>query len=288
MLRERVRRWLRVPGVIAWIALFGALSALHAAEVEAQTLLTGRVLEDRSEEPIAGADVRLFDSRGRVRVRTTADDSGVFRMRIQLDRAERFHFEAGRIGYESATTPRFVVYPSESVHTEIRLLVDAVLLTPLTVVARRSIRAAPGVESFRFRLERGIGGHFLTRADIEEKKPFYLSDLLATVPGVRLGPSLGGGGRMVYITRASPREGGCPPQIFLDGRLMNARTLQQLPGQALGVTGYRTDAGARIDDYVTVGSVEGVEVYLGLSSVPPEFYTPDARCGVIAIWTRIN
>ena len=288
MLRERAHRLLGVWRMIGRAIPFGFLPILPALGAEAQTLLTGRVLEDGSEAALAEVDVRLFDNKGRLRARSVTDDLGVFQLRINLNHAEPFHFEAGRIGYRTATTPRFLVYPSESVHTEIRLLVHAVLLTPLTVVARQSLRPAPGVESFRFRLERGIGGHFITRYDIEEHKPFYLSDLLATVPGVRLGPSMGGGGRMVYINRASPREGGCPPQIFLDGRLMNARTLQQLPGQAPGVTGYRTDPGTRIDEFITIGSVEGVEVYLGLSSLPPEFYTPDARCGVIAIWTRTN
>ena len=42
----------------------------------------------------------------------------------------------------------------------------------------------------------------------------------------------------------------------------------------------------RIDEVISPGSVEGIEVYRGLSTVPAEFLNPDAECGVIAIWTR--
>jgi hypothetical protein len=271
-------------GTLSGVLLVVALCALPST-VGAQTVLTGQVLEDRSEEVIPGAEIRLIDGVGRIRARTVSGEDGSFQVRINLQRVDRFRFEAQRMGYEAVTTPRFVVHPYEAVHTEIRLLVDAVLLTPLTVVTRRSL-TAPGIESFRFRAERGMGGHFITRADIEEQRAFHLSDLLAAAPGVRLGPSMGAGGRMVYINRAAPREGGCPPQLFIDGRHVNARTLQPTQGRGQGVTGYRTDLGLRIDEYVTLQSVEGIEVYRGLATIPPEFYTPDARCGVIAIWTR--
>jgi hypothetical protein len=271
-----------VRGALLALALF-ALPSLAGG----QTTLTGQILEDRSEEVIPGAEIRLLDAGGRIRARTVSGQDGTFQVRLNVQRPERFRFEARRLGYESVTTPRFQVNPSEAVHTEIRLLVDAVLLTPLTVVARQSL-AAPGVESFHFRAHRGLGGHFITRSDIEDHKPFYLSDLLATVPGVRLGPSMGAGGRMVYMNRAAPREGGCPPQLFIDGRHVNSRTLQPIQGRGQGVTGYRTDPGIRIDEYVTLQSIEGVEVYRGLATMPPEFYTPDARCGVIAVWTRTH
>jgi outer membrane receptor for ferrienterochelin and colicin len=66
-------------------------------------------------------------------------------------------------------------------------------------------------------------------------------------------------------------------QIFVDGFLVNRRMV--------GVNGNRP-SDFRIDDVVSPASVEGIEVYRGLSTVPPEFLNPDAVCGVIAIWTR--
>ena len=69
----------------------------------------------------------------------------------------------------------------------------------------------------------------------------------------------------------------CTTQIFVDGFLVNRRTGY---GQ-----GYRPED-IRIDDVVTPASIEGIEIFRGLSTVPAEFLSPDADCGVIAIWTR--
>jgi hypothetical protein len=250
--------------------------------------VSGVVLEDGSEVPIGSAEIHLLDTVGRIRARTTASEEGFFLLEFRPAHEAWYRLRAQRIGYSSATSPRFRIAPSERVDTEIRLLVDAVLVTPLTVTGRRRTIGHPGLEAFQFRASRGVGGHFITRDDIAERRPFYLSDMLSSVPGVRLGPSQGGGGRMVFFSRANPREGGCAPQIFLDGRLMNQRILTQVSGARAGTTSYRTDTGIRIDEFVSVMSVEGVEVYPGMASIPPEFYTPDARCGVIAIWTRIH
>jgi hypothetical protein len=51
----------------------------------------------------------------------------------------------------------------------------------------------------------------------------------------------------------------------------------------------RAPAGAdapTIDDVVTPNVTEGIEVYRGVATVPPEILSPDAMCGVVAIWTR--
>ena len=41
-----------------------------------------------------------------------------------------------------------------------------------------------------------------------------------------------------------------------------------------------------VDELVQPMDVEVIEVFRGLGSIPPEFLTPQARCGVIAIWTK--
>jgi hypothetical protein len=65
---------------------------------------------------------------------------------------------------------------------------------------------------------------------------------------------------------ASARLGPCPVKVMLDG------------------TEFRWGA-TTIDD-IPVHDVWGVEVFRGLADLPIEFAAPDARCGVIAIWTR--
>ena len=63
----------------------------------------------------------------------------------------------------------------------------------------------------------------------------------------------------------------------MDGFLINRREASVLGARPMDY---------RIDDMVLPSSVEGIEIYRGLSTVPPEFLNPDAECGVIAIWTR--
>jgi hypothetical protein len=277
----------RVRAAAFAILVAGGLFGAPAAQ--AQTEIIGRVLEDGSEQAVAGAEILLIDAFDRVRARTLSDEAGEFRFRLGLWRAGAFRLRASRIGFASVRTGEFAAAPDEVVATEIRLKHDAILLAPLTVVARRNKRTDPVTESFHHRMARATSGHFISRQQIEQARPFNLSDLLATVPGVRLGPSMGAGGRMVYMARALPREGGCPPQVFVDGRLMNGRVLTDVGTSQRGnrVMGFRTDPGVRIDEFISIQSVEGVEIYSGISGVPAELYTPDARCGVIGIWTRI-
>jgi len=39
-------------------------------------------------------------------------------------------------------------------------------------------------------------------------------------------------------------------------------------------------------DTVSAADVEAIEIFKGLASVPAEFLNTQARCGVIAIWTK--
>jgi hypothetical protein len=75
------------------------------------------------------------------------------------------------------------------------------------------------------------------------------------------------------VTFGRAAGNGCATQIFVDGFLVNR-------GGPGGVNDIR------LDDVVSPGSVEGIEIYRGLSTVPAEFLNADAACGVIAVWTR--
>jgi hypothetical protein len=44
--------------------------------------------------------------------------------------------------------------------------------------------------------------------------------------------------------------------------------------------------GVPLDDLATPTILEGIEIYRGASTIPPEFISPESRCGVIALWTR--
>lgn len=72
-----------------------------------------------------------------------------------------------------------------------------------------------------------------------------------------------GGGTTINLRGAS-----CPPLVFVDG--------------------FPASAGVVDLDMFDLATVEGIEVYSGMATVPPEFVTGrgQERCGVVAIWSR--
>ncbi len=115
---------------------------------------------------------------------------------------------------------------------------------------------------FEHRKSRGGGGAFVTRAEIQQRNPRMLSDMLRNVPGIVLGPTAFGDARASMARSTGSRR--CPIQYFVDGQ------------QTIGFN---------IDD-VPPRDVEGLEVYKGASAVPGEYNRGSAMCGVILIWTR--
>jgi hypothetical protein len=234
-----------------------------ATPTAAQVRLFGRVVDERSASPIAEAHVTLLDERGRRMAVRTVDHTGEFEFFVK--RHGRYFLHASRLGYRENTSPALALGEHSLLSVELRLDAEAVLLAPLEVMARARSRTSPVLANFESRLKNGLGT-FVTRQEIDRLRPARLTDVLVTLPGVHLeGGGAGGHNRVVHMSRAV----NCAAQVFLDGFLMN-----RLPGAV------------SIDDIVTPGSVEGIEVYRGSASIPAEFLTPNARCGVVAIWTR--
>ena len=242
--------------------------ASHPAD--AQVLLHGRVLDDLSGQSLVGARVLLLNRYRKVIGYATTDRDGAFRFERRTSGV--FRLEAKAIGYHEAITPLvWMTMDRDSARLEIRLTRHAVLLAPLEIVAMSPPRRSAVLENVEHRVSKGFGYH-LTREDIEERRPMHLSDILVTVPGVYAEQQRpGSGGRNVYMRRALPGfRDGCPVQVFVDGILATRGD----------------DWGGTIDDLVSPLDVEAIEVFRGLGSIPPEFLTREARCGVIAIWTR--
>lgn len=134
-------------------------------------------------------------------------------------------------------------------------------LNSLRVTARREPYDGR-LEGFRTRSEAKRGGHFITRARIEQTGNRNMLDAFRGVPGVRVG-TYGRGGRAVRF-----RSNGCAPLVFVDGFAASA---------------------AEFDfDSIDLNMVEGIELYMSSSSVPPELLGPRGleQCGVVAIWSR--
>ena len=248
------------------LALFSSMPAAGQVRVE------GRVIDDLTTTPIPGAEVHVLSRDGSVLRRTTANDMGIFTFEVR--RASAVRIRASSLGYESATTPILYFGEREFFRVEVRLDPDAILLAPLEVIAWSERPENAIMEGFYRRQETGLGT-FITREEFEERRPSLVTDILREVPGLEVAGSGTGTRPVVRIPRAGNRD--CTTQIFVDGFLLN--------GRRIGGDGYRP-MDFRIDDAVSPLSVEGIEIYKGLGTVPAEFLNPDAICGVIAIWTK--
>lgn len=265
----RSHPWKLVWALRGLSSLVLALVMIPPSTVSAQSV-RGRLLDEETGDPIPGATATLLaGAEGDVVVRGALTDSiGEFFFRG--GREGRFRLQAGRIGYQSVTSPAFDLVAPDTLVVELRMSVEAIPLAPLTVISERpplvlSIRLAEGGFAERRDLygREGLGsGHFLVESDWEKRGPSRISAILTEVPGVRM---VGGNIRLRTVTSFDPR--GCEPNFYLDGNRF------RLQGQS-------------IDDLLSAWSISAIEVYPGMSK-PPQFMDLGAHpCGAIVLWTR--
>lgn len=101
-------------------------------------------------------------------------------------------------------------------------------------------------------------GYFLTRDDIERREPRYTSDLLRMIPGLRVSRD-----PVASSGSVSMRGRDCHVDYYVDG--------MRTPGLN--------------PDNIPAWDIEGIEIYRGISEVPPTFRYPET-CAAIVIWTR--
>lgn len=246
-------------------------STVAAQNTPADGTIVGRVVDERTETGLPGAEVEFLDDNRRVRARTVTDDDGsfaLFRLPPGL-----FRLRVKQLGYAETTTPPWWVQVGEVLSVVVRLQPDAILLAPLEVTGLSRPLRVPVLEGFYRRMGSSVGGVFFNRQEIEARNPARITDLLLDVPGVRLQQASGRAGQLMVVSfaRAPLGRGGgtCPVQVFVDG-ILASRGAGAVP----------------LDELASPNALEGIEIYRGLSSVPAEFVTPDARCGVVALWTR--
>lgn len=233
----------------------------------ADGMVRGVVLDDRTGAAVVAATVDLLDEVGRIRARAVTDGEGAFVL-ARLAPGP-FRLRVRSVGYEEVISPRWWIETGEVLTVRLRVDVSAIPLAPLEVVARAR-SASPVLDRFYERMARGLSGVFLDREAIEARNPMRITDLLADIPGLTFqGVADAGDPRRDLVVAFSRAPGACPAQVYVDGVAAN-RGRTTVP----------------LDALASPGVLEGIEVYRGLSGVPPEFLSPEARCGVIALWTR--
>jgi len=222
----------------------------------AQTI-SGRVLDDSTSRPIAGAEVVLRDSLENTVTLEVTDFEGRFTIRVAPG---RYAFEVLRVGYQPIYTDQFEVAAGSGEIDLTITLPNAPVLLEAVVVEGEEQSFAPGpLQGFYERKRLGYGVQ-LDRAAIDAKAPVHFTDILRNIAGVRLIPA--GGDEYEVHTRV-----GCPVSFYLDG-------IRYTPAEY----GINTELG--------VSSIEAIEVYRRASETPAEFLTGDSRCGVVVIWSK--
>lgn len=227
-----------------------------SASAQSVGAISGTV-RDSAGAPIPGVEVVLLQTKGAV----YSDSLGVFHFTDIPSGKRELHFR--RLGFAPKSLDTDV-REGKTLALAVVLEASATEIEGMTVeevTRRRQI-----LSDFYDRSSRGFG-HFITREQIEKRNPMNLSDMMRTIPGARLIPVRGTGMSTLRFSRAQMGNRDCPPQYWVDG--VKAWNLN-------------------VDDIVPQ-DVEGIEVYSGASTVPPQFNTREGTtiCGVVLIWTRI-
>ncbi len=245
----------------AWIAAaVGFLSPSALAQSppvssppgDISTGILGGVVRDTLGTPVAGAQIVIVGQRGHG---TSAED-GTFRL-ASVEPGDRI-LVARRIGFRPESVSVRIAAGTIT-EIDVPLRPNAVRLASVVIDAR-SARYSGFLRGFYERRDRG-NGVFFTAADIEERNPRLVTDMLRGIPGVRIIP-----GSTQSIV--SFRDRNCLPLVWIDG---NAATTAYLD-----------------PDMFDPHTLAGIEVYKGTATVPAALMGTRGQgsCGVIALWTK--
>lgn len=245
---RRRRAWLSLAGAVA-LSLAPLLALVPPAAGQATATIRGRVSALGTDRPLEGVHVSVVDTG--LGARTDAEG----RFLLALVPAGERHLRVSFPGTVPARLP-LRVRGGRDLELDLSIGLDVVPLPALRVSV-----AAPGgkLAGFRRRMETGFG-RFITREEIERRRPRATSDLFRSIPGIHVGTDGPTGPPRIDLTRG-PRE--CQVVYFLDG---------------MRVPGFHVDQ-------VAPEEIDGIEIYRGPSQVPPIFRRR-LTCAAVAVWTR--
>jgi hypothetical protein len=263
------------------VVLFTAFAV--PISIGAQAVVRGFVYDDSSGKRLDGAAVMLVDARTDAPVANTKTDSlGQFSLKA---RQGLYQIAAVREGYTSvlsAPVPlsegeqimiRFPIAVTGDPHNKIGVLEHT---KPSASAARSALEESPQLAAVERRRSVGTGVQF-TRAQLDESQAMNVGEFLRRVPGVSVrdggvndAVQMRRGGVASLGSRSAPGLS-CHVGWFLDGVRIDR------PGAASMTAGLST---IRLDE------LDAIEVFKGISEMPPEFAAPDLKCGAVALWTR--
>jgi hypothetical protein len=241
-----------LPSLVSMLALIASAATTHA---QVQRGAIRGTVNDAAGRPIVG--VRVVVRNTDIRATTGLDGRyllpGVWPGQTEI-RAQRvgFQMQSATVSVKQADTAR-----ADLVMTDVAYVAG---------VESKAEATSSRMAGFEQRRARG-GGAFITRADIEKRRPDKLSEMLRNVAGVSIKSNASAGQQaVIQIERSSSSiaNGTCEVQLYLDGHPYPRGSIDDFPPE----------------------TIEGVEIYRGGSELPSEFRAQNAGCGAIGIWTR--
>lgn len=220
--------------------------------------LTGIVRDERGQG-VHGARVLV---RG-TNVAGTSSDRGYFALDSLPGGTQLLEVRA--LGYLPATS---IVHLAADQPAQAEVFIGDKLVTLETVKVTATLVFSRNLARFQTNRERNLGGVFVGPREIDRYRGLRFSNLVQSIPGVRLSYQDGFSILMDYKgTDDGGSMGLCVPQFYLDGQ-RSQYTASEIEGL------YRAD------------EIAGLEVYVRENQRPIEFQDTNSRCGAIAIWTR--
>lgn len=236
---------------LSLVTLIFVLSLATIAQQNSPSKVTVRVTDDHSAV-VVGAEVTLYTRDGRVRIGGITDSSGTY-VFDGLAPGE-YLLEAEATGFARVATHVLKVPPSASTSVGIAL--------PIAGVNENVVVTAQGTAQPVDEVSKAVS--VINSAEIEERDEFAITDVLRTVPGLRV-QQLGGPGRLVSIKARGLRNQ--DTAVLVDGlRFRDATT---------------GDATSFLSDFA-VSNLDRVEVLRGSGS---SLYGTNAIGAVINIVT---
>jgi hypothetical protein len=169
--------------------------------------VVGVVADSLKQEPIVAAAVGLNSM-----VRALTDTRGAFVIDgAEVDWGEN-RIEIRHVGYEPLQAPVWVDLPAASIEVSVGLKPVPVTLSEVVVEGDRTVIAFGHLAEF-YRRKRSGFGRFITAADIENRHPVYLTDLMRGMAGAGLVTDSLGKQRIVSQRAA----GRCLMAMYVDG-----------------------------------------------------------------------
>lgn len=264
--------------------------ALLPSTAAGQTI-AGVLLDAQTERPIQIGLVMLFTEGGDSITASMTDAGG--RFSVSSPDPGAFVLLASALGYAGDPVGVFELGTGSAMNVEYRLRPRPLPIDEIVVSLDRPFVEHHLVRNgFVRRLQRGLG-LFITPYEIERSTALTTEQLMAGLPGLRVGPVYSGiqgnpgAGRgpttnvIVLMPRTDIGEvvqiaspgGFCTPTLYLDGA--------RVP--------YTPDIGITLNSLVDRRSIEAVEIYRRPVEIPVEFSPgPAGSCGVIVAWSKLG